>query len=86
MTKKQAETAVANYCLKQQIPFYYNEADKNGSQYIIWVHYTKTGMMSKFVVKAKIGKVVSYAPYFGVDEPAVDNPKAEDRFDALNYL
>lgn len=86
LSKKQAETAVANYCKKQQIPFYYNEAVKNGGKYVIWGHYTQTGMMSKFVVKAKTGKVVSYAPYFGIDEPAVNNPKAEDRFYALNYL
>ncbi len=43
-------------------------------------------MLSKFVVKASTGKVVSYAPYFGIDYPAVDNPRVEYRFNALNYL
>lgn len=86
LSKKQAETAVANYCKEQQLPFYYNEAEKNGDQYIVWVHYTQTDMMTKFVVKTRTGKVVSYAPYIGVDMPAVENPKAENRFHALNYL
>lgn len=86
LSKKQAETAVTHYCEKQQSSFYYNEAVKNGGQYVIWIHYTQTGMLAKFVVESKTGKVVSYAPYIGVDEPAVDNPKAEDRFNALDYL
>lgn len=86
LTAKQAEKAVKNYLLKKNFRFYYNPAVKEGKSYVIWVTYTQTGMKSKYVVNSVTGVTRSYAPYFGIDMPAVVSVSMEYKFNAYDFL
>lgn len=86
LTAKQAEKAVRNYLLKENFPFYYYPAIKEGKSYVIWVTYTRPGMKSKYVVNSVTGITCSYAPYFGIDMPIEAGVSLEYKFNAYDYL
>lgn len=81
----QAKKALTKYLSKKKINFYYNSISKSGNNYVLWVSYTGPGMKAKYLISPSTGKAYEYAPYFGIDLPAVSNIKPEYKFNAYNY-